>query len=193
MNACSRHRAGRSSVIASSRERRLARRAAQGDRDALRELYEEYSEDLFAVAYRLTESAADARDVLHDVFSRLPRALRSYNRKGALGPWLRSVTTPRRPCATPRGTEASRGLRPGREPLWRAADTLRHRFDRVRACACLPPGEASNGDHSKGTAGLFSQGDRRPPRHTPFYLEGTSAHGAGGASRRAARRVGDMA
>ncbi|WP_419940959.1 RNA polymerase sigma factor [Candidatus Palauibacter sp.] len=80
-------------MIASSRERRLARRAAQGDRDALRELYEEYSEDLFAVAYRLTESSADARDVLHDVFSRLPRALRSYNRKGPLGPWLRAVTT----------------------------------------------------------------------------------------------------
>lgn len=80
-------------MISSSRERRLAREAAQGDRDALRSLYEEYSEDLFTVAYRLTESAADSRDVLHDVFSRLPRALRSYNRKRPLGPWLRAVTT----------------------------------------------------------------------------------------------------
>ena len=80
-------------MISSARERRLVRDAAQGDRDALRELYEEYSEDLFAVAYRLTESSADARDVLHDVFLRLPRALRTFKGRGSLGPWLRAVTT----------------------------------------------------------------------------------------------------
>lgn len=80
-------------MIASSRERRLARRAAEGDRDALQELYEEYSEDLFAVAYRLTESSADARDVLHDVFLRLPTALKRFNRRRSLGPWLRAVAT----------------------------------------------------------------------------------------------------
>ena len=79
-------------MISSDRERRLASRAARGDRRALRALYEEYSRQLFAVAYRLTESSADARDVLHDVFCGLPEAIRRFDHERPLGPWLRSVT-----------------------------------------------------------------------------------------------------
>ncbi|WP_420632628.1 RNA polymerase sigma factor [Candidatus Palauibacter sp.] len=70
----------------------MARGAARGDRRALRVLYEEYSEQLFAVAYRLTESSAEAQDVLHDVFCRLPAAVQSFDGKRPLGPWLRAVT-----------------------------------------------------------------------------------------------------
>lgn len=66
--------------------------AARGDRESLRALYEEYSGQLFGVAYRLTESPADASDVLHDVFCRLPKAIRSFDPKRSLGPWLRAVT-----------------------------------------------------------------------------------------------------
>ena len=71
----------------------MAREAGRGDRRALQLLYQEYSEELFAVAYRLTESSADARDVLHDVFLELPRAIRRFDRAQPLRPWLRSVTT----------------------------------------------------------------------------------------------------
>ena len=78
--------------MTAARERRLLDGAARGDRQALRSLYEEYSVNLFAVAYRLTESSADARDVLHDVFSELPEMIRGFDRKRPLGPWLRSVT-----------------------------------------------------------------------------------------------------
>ncbi|MDE2661491.1 MAG: sigma-70 family RNA polymerase sigma factor [Gemmatimonadota bacterium] len=70
----------------------MSRRAARGDRRALHALYEEYSEQLFAVAYRLTESSADARDVMHDVLADLPELLRRFDGKRPLGPWLRSVT-----------------------------------------------------------------------------------------------------
>lgn len=80
-------------MITTTRERRLARHAGRGDRRALELLYQEYSKELFAVAYRLTESSADARDVLHDVFLELPRAIRRFDRKRPLRPWLRSVTT----------------------------------------------------------------------------------------------------
>lgn len=78
--------------MTAAQERRLLRRAARGDRRALQSLYEEYSEQLFAVAYRLTESSADARDVLHDIFGALPELLRRFDGKRPLGPWLRSVT-----------------------------------------------------------------------------------------------------
>ena len=79
-------------MIDSDCEAELARQATSGEREALRRLYEEYSDQLFAVAYRLTHSSADARDILHDVFSRLPRALRSFDHERAVGPWLRRVT-----------------------------------------------------------------------------------------------------
>ena len=78
--------------MTAAREQRLLERAARGDREALRSLYEEYSGQLFAVAYRLTESSADARDVLHDVFCHLTEMIRGFDGKRALGPWLRSVT-----------------------------------------------------------------------------------------------------
>ena len=70
----------------------MARGAARGDQQALRSLYEEYSEQLFTVAHRLTESSADARDVLHDVFCGLPEAIRRFDHRRPLGPWLRAVT-----------------------------------------------------------------------------------------------------
>lgn len=71
----------------------MARRAARGDPEALRALYEEYSKPMFTVAYRLLKSSADARDVLHDVFCELPDGLRSFDGNKPLEPWLRSVTT----------------------------------------------------------------------------------------------------
>ena len=78
--------------MTAARERRLLERAARGDREALRSLYDEYSGQLFGVAYRLTESSADARDVLHDVFCELTEMIRGFDGKRPLGPWLRSVT-----------------------------------------------------------------------------------------------------
>ena len=80
-------------MIEANREGRLARRAAAGDREALRALYEEYSDMVFAVAYRLTDSSPDARDVLQDVFVYLPTALKSFDQRSSLGTWLRVVAT----------------------------------------------------------------------------------------------------
>ena len=67
-------------------------RAGRGDRDALTQLYHEHAEDVYEVAFHLTESAADAQDVVQDVFVGLPEALRTYEGHGSLGSWLRTVT-----------------------------------------------------------------------------------------------------
>lgn len=80
-------------MLESGRETELARRAAGSEREALRHLYEHYSDELFAVAHRLTDSVADARDVLHDVFSGLPVSLQTFKYDQPVGPWLRAVTT----------------------------------------------------------------------------------------------------
>ena len=80
-------------MLEAKREDRLARRAGTGNREALRVLYEEYADQLFALAYRLTDCSADARDVLQDVFFELPQTVASFDGRGSLGSWLRSVTT----------------------------------------------------------------------------------------------------
>ncbi len=70
----------------------LAARARGGSTDALAELYARFAGPLMAVAFHLTGSAADAEDVLHDVFVGLPEALRHYDERGTLESWLKRVT-----------------------------------------------------------------------------------------------------
>src|ERR1051325_8625989 len=70
----------------------LAGDAARGNPDALASLYARYARGLFAVAYRLLQSTEDAEDVVHDVFVGLPEALRRYDERGSLGPWLKKIT-----------------------------------------------------------------------------------------------------
>jgi RNA polymerase sigma-70 factor (ECF subfamily) len=67
-------------------------RAGCGDRDALTHLYHEHAEVVYEAAFHLTESAADAQDVVQDVFLGLPEALRTYEGRGSFGSWLRTVT-----------------------------------------------------------------------------------------------------
>lgn len=70
----------------------LLSRVRAGDPDALAALYAEHAAPLLALAYRVTGSAADAEDVLHDVFLGLPEALRRYEERGAFPGWLKRLT-----------------------------------------------------------------------------------------------------
>jgi RNA polymerase sigma-70 factor (ECF subfamily) len=71
----------------------LIARARAGDPEALEAIYVEHGDALMRLAYHLTGSAADAEDVLHDVFLGLPEALARYQERGAFPSWLRRVTT----------------------------------------------------------------------------------------------------
>jgi RNA polymerase sigma-70 factor (ECF subfamily) len=66
--------------------------ARAGDAGALAALYTAHAQTLFALAWRLTGSRADAEDVVHDVFVGLPEALRRYVERGSFAAWLRAVT-----------------------------------------------------------------------------------------------------
>lgn len=69
----------------------LVERAADGAAEAIAELYAMHGHAIYRLAYRLTGSAADAEDVLQDVFVGLPEALRSYEGRGSLEGWIRRV------------------------------------------------------------------------------------------------------
>lgn len=66
--------------------------AASGSAEALDLLYRAYAADVFRIAVRLSGSAADAEDVVHDVFLGLPFALRRYDEQGRFASWLGRLT-----------------------------------------------------------------------------------------------------
>jgi RNA polymerase sigma-70 factor (ECF subfamily) len=69
----------------------LLSRLGRGEADALREVYERFSGDVYRIALRLTGSSDDAYDVTHDVFLGLPEAMRRYDPSRPFPPWLRGV------------------------------------------------------------------------------------------------------
>jgi RNA polymerase sigma-70 factor (ECF subfamily) len=78
-----------------------------GDPDAAAALYHRYAPSIHAAAYRLLGSAAEAEDVVHDVFVGLPRALRTFEGRGSLEGWLRQIAT--RSCLMRLRQRRSRG------------------------------------------------------------------------------------
>jgi RNA polymerase sigma factor (sigma-70 family) len=68
-------------------DRRLIQQLKRGDKEALRQIYQDYKDDLLTVATSLLHDACAAEDILHDVFVsfasgigrlELRRSLRSY-------------------------------------------------------------------------------------------------------------------
>jgi RNA polymerase sigma-70 factor (ECF subfamily) len=72
-------------------ERALLERARRGSPSALEVLYHRHGTMVYAVARRFV-GAADAEDVLQDVFVGLAEALARYDERGAFAAWLRRVT-----------------------------------------------------------------------------------------------------
>ena len=70
----------------------LLETARAGDEDAFARLVEPHRRALHAHRYRMLGTVEDAEDVVHDVFVGLPEALRRYQERGSLGPWLRTIT-----------------------------------------------------------------------------------------------------
>ncbi|MFQ5746507.1 MAG: RNA polymerase sigma factor [Gemmatimonadota bacterium] len=74
-------------------ERRLLSAVKAGDAAALEAVYRARSQDVYRLALRLTESPADAKDVMQEVFLGLPEALRTYDGSKSFHRWLMRVTT----------------------------------------------------------------------------------------------------
>lgn len=69
----------------------LLKAVARGDSRGLEQLYGEHGDTVYRIAFRLTESAADAKDVLQDVFVALPEALHTFDARGSFEGWLKRV------------------------------------------------------------------------------------------------------
>ncbi len=117
-------------------------RAARGDSGAIRALHDRYVESLYEVAFRLTQSSADARDVVQEVFVGLPEALPSFEGRGSFGGWLRKIAVRAslmKLRRRRRRREVSLAYLRGRLPFDDASDAVLDRLAVERAVAALPP------------------------------------------------------
>jgi RNA polymerase sigma-70 factor (ECF subfamily) len=74
---------------------RLVERAAVGDREARRELFERFREPAYRVALRITGRAEDALDVVQDSFIRAFERLADFQRDAGFQTWLLRIVSNR--------------------------------------------------------------------------------------------------
>ena len=72
-------------------EQSLVRRAQAGDQAAFRVLVARHRDRAYALALRLTGSAADAEEVAQDAFVRAWRALPAFRLEARFGTWLHRI------------------------------------------------------------------------------------------------------
>jgi RNA polymerase sigma-70 factor (ECF subfamily) len=108
----------------------LLRRMAGGDRDALAELYDKLSRPLYATARHILNDAAEAQDVVHDVFLSLWENASSFDSgRGAAFSWAVTLTRNR------------------------SIDRLRTRANRARLLGNSIPDDLGYGSDTAGLAG----------------------------------------
>ena len=74
----------------------LIRRCQAGDDEAFRLLFEQYKDLVYRTTYLTLGSAADADDILQEVFLQVHRSLSGYDpKKGAFSTWLYRLTVNR--------------------------------------------------------------------------------------------------
>lgn len=129
-------------------ERDLVARCRRGDMAAFEELYRRHSGRLYNVIYRMTGSAADAEDLLQDVFLQAFRRIDTFRGESALGTWLYrlAVNTCLDHVRSHQGRQQKitdligdvEGLEPVASPSWRP-DRVLDRIDLEWAISQLPP------------------------------------------------------
>jgi RNA polymerase sigma factor (sigma-70 family) len=76
----------------------LVRRALRGDSQAIQALVERYQAEVFGLCVRLLNHRHDAEDVTQEVFLRIFRSLRRWDKTRPLKPWIMGIAVNR--CRT---------------------------------------------------------------------------------------------
>ncbi|MDD5455305.1 MAG: sigma-70 family RNA polymerase sigma factor [Candidatus Ratteibacteria bacterium] len=70
----------------------LVRKARLGDKDAFRQLVEEYKKQVYFIAYRMTNNHADADDLSQEAFVKAYQSIGSFKGKSSFFTWLYRIT-----------------------------------------------------------------------------------------------------
>jgi RNA polymerase sigma factor (sigma-70 family) len=91
----------------SAEDASLVSRCLRGDNEAIQELIERFQSNVFGLCVRLLHHRQDAEDVTQEVFLRIFRSLRRWDKTRLLKPWVMGITVNR--CRT---WLSQRGRRP---------------------------------------------------------------------------------
>ncbi|MEN6427133.1 MAG: sigma-70 family RNA polymerase sigma factor [Phycisphaerales bacterium] len=101
-------------------DRLLVWKLRRGNADALRRIYEKHRDDLLRLAVSLSNDAASAEDIVHDVFTTFIRQAQQFRLTGSLKAYLAT-------CVANRARNVNRAMRTRRAaPLDEAAATASH-------------------------------------------------------------------
>jgi RNA polymerase sigma-70 factor, ECF subfamily len=73
-------------------DERLIARAAAGDSDAFRQIYERHRADVARLVYRMLGGRSDFEDVIQEVFVQVYRSLKDFRGQAKLSTWMHRVT-----------------------------------------------------------------------------------------------------
>jgi RNA polymerase sigma-70 factor, ECF subfamily len=71
---------------------RLIARAAAGDREAFRQVYERHRQDVARLVYRMIGPRSDLEDVIQEVFVQVYKSLKDFRGQSKFSTWLHRVT-----------------------------------------------------------------------------------------------------
>lgn len=129
-------------------QREIVAGCKRGDLDAFERLYRMYSSKLYNVAYRMAGNAADADELLQEIFLHVYRRIETFRGESSIGTWLYRLATNqcldfvrsklgRQQHATD-SLEELEMFEPASPGSWRP-DAALDRLDLERAIAHLPP------------------------------------------------------
>jgi RNA polymerase sigma-70 factor (ECF subfamily) len=133
----------------------LVRRCLSGTPDAFRELFDRYARRILGTAHRITGNAADAEDVLQEVFLKVHRKLGGFGFRSTFSLWIHRIAVnesinwksrrPRAPEPQPPAPEGdAMSLLDRLTPPLRAVMTLRYvsgfSYDEIAELLDIPAG-----------------------------------------------------
>ncbi len=72
-------------------KKELIESCKRGNRNAQQELYEQYKDAMYNVAYRMTQNTQDAEDILVSSFTDVFRNIDSYDFRATPGAWIKRI------------------------------------------------------------------------------------------------------
>ncbi len=72
-------------------EKTLLQRCLEGERLAQKQLYQNYSQAMYTLAYRITNDADLAHDALQEAFIDVFQSLKSFKGSGTIGSWIKTI------------------------------------------------------------------------------------------------------
>ncbi len=75
-----------------SNDSKLIKQCKKNNKDALEKLYIKYERYIYKICYNYTHSKEDSLDLLHDVFIKILKGIKSFDESRPLLPWIKRIT-----------------------------------------------------------------------------------------------------